>query len=98
MPKGRSGYGFDVSEALTGYWGADVITGTSSTPVPTGYKWYLIQAIGTANATFTSLTGNVANGSSAVLPPGVSIGGKFTNLQLATGSVIAYRVPTEFYP
>lgn len=97
MPKGRSGYGFGDSEALTGYWGADVITNTSSAQPPTNYVWYLIQAIGADNASFSSLTGNVTNGSNAVLTPGNSMGGRFTALQLSAGSVIAYRVPTVWY-
>jgi hypothetical protein len=87
---------FGEVEAAIGYFGADVLTGTGVQTPPTGFYWYYIQNIGSVDATFTSLTGNISGGTSIVLSSGKGFGGIITALQLSAGSVIAYRIPVQY--
>jgi len=65
--------------------GGTVYSDTSS---HTG-NWFRVTAL--ADATFTSLTGNVTGLSSTVLKAGHSLHGTFTALELASGAVVVYN-------
>ena len=78
-------------EALLGTYGADYISGTGAN---TG-KWCALQAVGTVNVTFTTLTvGNSTGLASMTLQPGMIVYLPITAITLATGTVLAYKDPT----
>ncbi len=64
------------------------VNGTSLTTAPAGLVFCSITAVGTGDATFTSLTGAI-NGAGMVLPKNVTIYGLFPSFQLTSGAVFA---------
>ena len=81
-----------LANALSGLMGADFISGTG-VHTPTSSEFYLaIQVL--SDAVFTSLVASPVWGGDAVsgtFPAGVTIFGHFTSIQLASGTVIAYK-------
>ena len=70
-----------------GEYGADFIS--AATGYVTGQTWSAIQAI--TAATFLELDGNLTNGYALSLPAGAIVYGRFTLIEIFTGSLIAYR-------
>lgn len=95
--------GGQQSESL-GLLGSDYITNTTNLDgAAANVVWGIITAITTATFTLLTSPSTSVNGAAPaagnlnglVLPEGRSIYGRFTNITLTSGSVIAYRTQTQ---
>ncbi|UBF29868.1 hypothetical protein K9N68_37290 (plasmid) [Kovacikia minuta CCNUW1] len=87
---------FDVLEASTGFFGVDVLTGTSPQTPPAGFTWYYLYNAGSTDVTFSSITGKIVGAASLTLTSKAGIGCISTGLTLSAGTLVAYRVPNQY--
>jgi hypothetical protein len=79
-----------TADQSLGRYGSQTITGTSAQTPATGVTaWCAIVVVD--DAVFTSLTGNHTGSSGVTYPKGHVIYGRFTGLQLASGTVDVYN-------
>jgi len=80
-----------ASNLTLGRFGSDRFTDTASHTAPTDYIYFAIQA--ESDSVITSLTGNMTNATGISLLAGNVLYGRFTAIQLFSGSVICYKEP-----